>query len=431
MAPVDILDAREQRAAFQQELLAQNSGAVLVCIKANYPGPDKHTPHTSFTVHLLAREIEDSIPVIGRWETDTCEGTAVYFISAGAAVPIKDAMMRLENNHPLGRLIDIDVLSSRGAVSRRDMGYPERTCFICNEPARICARMRRHPVETIQKYYRDTVEDWCARDATRSVLFALVAEAACRPKFGLVTPFSQGRHRDMDYPLLVRSAFAIAPLITEATAMIDALRKPEDVFHDLRHAGVGIERKMLEVTGGVNTHRGAVFTFLLVLMAMRLDHAVPLSERIRMLAAPVAEDFQAIEKKAAQGTPLSHGEQVYMQYGEGGIRALALAGFPRVFNDYLPFFLVQEDEPNTALARTLLHIMATCDDTTVLYRNGIDALREVQRGAADVLAGKKEMMLFNDECIRRGISAGGCADLLALVVFLTVHGKKGHDAGTV
>jgi triphosphoribosyl-dephospho-CoA synthetase len=68
-------------------------------------------------------------------------------------------------------------------------------------------------------------------------------------------------------------------------------------------------------------------------------------------------------------------------------------------------------------------LLAEVEDTNLLYRGGPEGLRLVQEEAKKILAGPEaeyeQRLLFLDEvCIRKNLSPGGCADLLALGLFL-------------
>ena len=74
----------------------------------------------------------------------------------------------------------------------------------------------------------------------------------------------------------------------------------------------------------------------------------------------------------------------------------------------------------------LLSIMAQLEDTCVLYRGGLKGAAAVKNGARAVLAaggpgseaGDVELQRFDRELIRRNLSPGGSADLLAATLFL-------------
>lgn len=103
---------------------------------------------------------------------------------------------------------------------------------------------------------------------------AAVLEAAVSPKPGLVCLGSNGAHRDMDYPMFVRSAKALRPYFAQAHALGQATRglAPGQVFARLRPLGMRAEQCMLQATGGINTHKGLIFSLGLFCTAVgRLD----------------------------------------------------------------------------------------------------------------------------------------------------------------
>ena len=84
------------------------------------------------------------------YELDT--GHEAYFVVNTDARTLKAYTLQLENQHPLGRLFDFDVIGPDGsAVSREDLGNPKRKCLLCDEDAHVCARSKRHPMEELTK----------------------------------------------------------------------------------------------------------------------------------------------------------------------------------------------------------------------------------------------------------------------------------------
>ncbi|MDY5959933.1 MAG: citrate lyase holo-[acyl-carrier protein] synthase, partial [Lactobacillus amylovorus] len=59
-----------------------------------------------------------------------------------------------EDHAELVVLFYADVLEKykNAAISRRDLGPSPRKCFICDRPAKECARSRRHSVAEMQDY---------------------------------------------------------------------------------------------------------------------------------------------------------------------------------------------------------------------------------------------------------------------------------------
>lgn len=148
--PKEILDAREHRAERQLSMLACN-GDCVISFTLNIPGPVKLNSliRKSFTKGLekIERKLKknhiDVIQKEQRVEETGCE--ALFSVACDDVLKIKGMMVVIEENHPLGRLYDIDVISKEGVpVSRIMLGYPVRRCLLCDRMAHECARSQRH-----------------------------------------------------------------------------------------------------------------------------------------------------------------------------------------------------------------------------------------------------------------------------------------------
>ena len=269
---------------------------------------------------------------------------------------------------------------------------------------------------------------------------ALLDEAALFPKPGLVDPVSQGAHSDMDFTTLVRSAAALQQGFYEcarigyksaaqAQPIAAAIRKR------LRTVGLALEKAMFAETHGVNTHKGAIFIFAYLLGAAGLlsgatqldgirsvvESMETLCAQVRVLAAGLcSEDMAGVSAKRT----LTHGEQVFLQYGCTGIRGEAEAGLPLVQRNVAYLAGLTHLTQRDAYLYTLLHIIAENKDTNVLFRAGSTALRDLQtRCASIVKSGATGATLYaavealDAYCIKRHISPGGSADIFAAVLF--------------
>ncbi|WP_043176724.1 triphosphoribosyl-dephospho-CoA synthase, partial [Burkholderia ambifaria] len=95
-------------------------------------------------------------------------------------------------------------------------------------------------------------------DAERIAALAehsLVLEIDTYPKPGLVSHVDTGSHADMDAAMFARSAAVLRPYFAE---LAEAGARDADMAV-LRKIGLRAEHAMLAATGGVNTHRGAIF----------------------------------------------------------------------------------------------------------------------------------------------------------------------------
>ena len=69
---------------------------------------------------------------------------AIYVVDVKPRL-LKSATVELEDQHPLGRLWDLEVVApGQRVLSRKLLGLPERRCLVCERPASECGRARRH-----------------------------------------------------------------------------------------------------------------------------------------------------------------------------------------------------------------------------------------------------------------------------------------------
>jgi triphosphoribosyl-dephospho-CoA synthase len=117
----------------------------------------------------------------------------------------------------------------------------------------MIAAIRANSARSIPTHRRenDLVVELIAQQATR----ALLHEVATWPKPGLVSHVDNGSHRDMDASILLASIDVLNPFFAE---LARAGRKQAEM-NTLRMVGLRAEAAMLAATGGINTHRGAIF----------------------------------------------------------------------------------------------------------------------------------------------------------------------------
>ena len=144
-----VLLAREQRVARQKSLLGWNDGC-LVCLTVNLPGPVKRCPAGDRIFSYGRLALYRTLPISYAQIHEGPAGCEGFFIVQGKAAAVKAQACALEDEHPLGRLWDIDVLSPAGChLSRQDFGMPSRRCLLCSRDAAVCARSRAHPVNDL------------------------------------------------------------------------------------------------------------------------------------------------------------------------------------------------------------------------------------------------------------------------------------------
>lgn len=252
---------------------------------------------------------------------------------------------------------------------------------------------------------------------------ALREEIELLPKPGLVDRESNGAHRDMCHSLFIKSIEAISPWFESFYIM--GLNYPEldssAFLASLRPIGLACEQAMFEATGGVNTHKGGIFSLGLLCSAagqLTAQNQIVTVESICNKVSQICNGM--VRRELAQGVAKTAGARIYKKYGFPGARGEAESGFHLVRTKVLPFWQVNIDK-DKALLFCLLTLMAHNCDTNLISRGGIEGLTFVQQYARRLLLTDwnfDDLRLMDAEMIRRNLSPGGSADLLAVSFFL-------------
>lgn len=274
-----------------------------------------------------------------------------------------------------------------------------------------------------------------SQEIGRFAVQSLLYEAAVTPKPGLVDRRNAGAHKDMDCFTFFTSAAALAPYFTQfaQTGADCSQQEPKAVFRQIRPIGIAAEQCMFAATAGVNTHKGAIFSLGLVctaagvlLAAGTALTAKRVADYVRKMTEGIcAEEYRGIKAKKN----LTKGEQIYLQYGLKGVRGEAEQGFPSVLNYSYPVLedcLLRGRALNESMLQAYLHLAGNVDDTNVLGRHDMEISMYVKGETQKLLkaggALKPEnialLEAMDEDFIAKNISPGGCADLVALTMFL-------------
>ena len=281
---------------------------------------------------------------------------------------------------------------------------------------------------------------------------ALQAELDTTPKPGLVDKDNNGAHRDMDHALMQLSINTLHPYFVRLAFLGFADTLPSHTV--IRDAGIEAEKAMLEATNGVNTHKGALFSMGLAVVAAAYEEKKAAANKevrgkereeeylsslqltIKALAASFPDTSGTHGSKAKQ---LSNGTTTIK-----GALDNAREGYEKLFAEWLPFYNERRKSHDAhALHKTLLRIMCDLDDTNVIYRTNVATAEEVKQEARALLASFEEAYAAEDKekcasaieekCAsaellalkdmdrrytERNISPGGAADMLSLTVFI-------------
>lgn len=261
---------------------------------------------------------------------------------------------------------------------------------------------------------------------------ALLEEVYTSPKPGLVDLYSSGAHKDMDIVTFERSAAALEPYF--ASMALEGMifpGAPRLLFENIRRIGVSAEEAMYQATDGVNTHKGLIFHVGILSGAagacIWTGKGLTLKALMEMEQAMVRDTL--LREVENMGQYLSNGEKNLEKYGTLGARGEAISGYSSVMEISLPRMferLGERKDWNLIKLEALFMLMSQVEDSNILARHNPKVLSEVQSLAKDFLRNggiyRDSSILIlkhmDREFIKRNISAGGCADLLAVTIFL-------------
>ena len=433
----DILDAREKRAQKQRDLLTKYQKP-LICFTMNIPGPEKLNRDISIGFSVGNWFIKDGLTgrdVLHAEKHRKPTGCEAYYVVDLPAKDLKLLAIEIEDTDPIGRLFDIDVLDVDGQkLSRESLGFARRKCLICDRDAALCARSRAHSVAQLQDrtgfLLYLAARQWLTEYVAVRAFLALNKEFTTTPKPGLVDRNNRGSHPDMGIKHFFASANALRPYFCRFTEEGFLTRElpPQETFRRIRPIGMEAEQAMLKATHGVNTHKGAIFSLgILCAAAGRISPEFWQPEKLLAECAAMTQgltehDFAGITLENAN----TAGERLYAQFGITGVRGQAQAGFPAVLDVGLPMLrqgLSRGLSYNDAGCVALLYLLTAVDDTNLIHRSDRQTQLQIQKEIAELLKkdpfpDMKTIEELDREFIKRNLSPGGSADLLAITYFL-------------
>lgn len=266
---------------------------------------------------------------------------------------------------------------------------------------------------------------------------ALELELATFPKPGLVSHRDSGSHDDMDASTFQASILVLVPFFAELAGAGSKLAPMET----LRAIGLRAEAAMMRATGGVNTHRGAIFGIGLLCAAAGAQMGESIAAKFKgavrrnSLGLTVREVWGPAINSDASETG-SNGSQAFWRYGAGGARSEAAAGFPSVYRAGLPGLRLgrklSNGDEEAARVQACFALVGAVEDTNLLHRGGEDGARYARNIANRFLAHggvgspfwKRDAAAIHHDFVMRRLSPGGCADLLSMTLLVDALGRE-------
>ncbi|MCG8579067.1 MAG: triphosphoribosyl-dephospho-CoA synthase [Bacteroidales bacterium] len=448
-----LLEAREKRQ--NDKLKMVSNGYHLVSLQLNIPGLPKSNCNLLSFIRLVEREFSCFLLSQNpnfKWQKKErwhdFSGDSIIFLFKASQINVdklKDITERFEESFELGRIVDLDVLSSYGVPVSSGKA---KACFICESVAENCRKVKRHSIEEVRLTMLEAIASFLQKQKNNELVnklasFAikgLLHEVSLTPKPGLVCRNSNGSHTDMDFITFINSVSALSPYFVEINKFALSFEGADvgEALPYIRTIGLKMEEAMFKATGGVNTHKGAVF--LMALSCFAVVRVIKKTGYLRLNA------FSSVIQQLTRGmvqkelclvgdeTDLTHGQQCFKKYGlqGAGARGEAEQGLPTVLHHAMPFLMERLNksyssytnlELNELLIPVLLKVISVNNDTNILYRHDKTILETVKRKAYEALQGwdNGDRLLYDQFvawCNDKRISPGGSADLLAITITL-------------
>lgn len=392
---MNLLDLRENRIRVIESYLEKYD--YIIVVKCNYPGSEKRTIFTNYLVYEIYMEaLKEGFSKISQ-EFDQ-EGLIFYMTGDFSKEEAKKRALAIEEGHELGRLVDLDVFTKSGQISRADFGIGPRKCYLCEDLAVVCARSRKHEIGEIKDFFTGKILTYIFNNPIERIsAFAMANEVMRTISFGTVNVRTRGNHNDMDFDDFLLST----SLISKGVARMERGLS----FKSLRTYGLELEREMLEKIGA-NTHKGMIFHLLIIFSAYKLGQdRESFREKIRLMGEESLKDLEDESLRASL---------YFRKYGLKGARGQAASGYEDIYTKYLALL-----EKGQALDNIFLKILEDCEDSNIINRTDIDTYREF-KSLVRGLSSQADLEGLEEYARVKGISPGGSADTLALslVIYL-------------
>lgn len=260
---------------------------------------------------------------------------------------------------------------------------------------------------------------------------AIVLEVCASPKPGMVTRFSNGSHQDMSIlTFAMSSAILIKTFHDLQQTGYSFVGPPEKLLPVIRAYGIKAEHRLLQVTKGVNTQRGILFSGGILsaaagYAAARKKMRAHLLTVVRQMTAGLVQR----ELKGGKKEGGTAGERLFRDCQVVGIRGEVEKGFPSVTEYGLPALkeaFARGADLNDALVHSLLSLMTVVEDSNVIWRTDLTTAQEVRDTAREILdegsvfstSGREKLSAAEKYFVSRRISPGGSADLLSITIAL-------------
>lgn len=402
----NVLIGREERAKLIDNYLKDYK--TVISIKPNIPGEDKNSNLSYLIINAFSFLIDYQNYIFCLADNNDDGPFIVLANNEMDEIQIKTIMTNIEEQHELGRFIDIDVYGKSGLLSRN----LKRKCIICNDDVVVCRRNNNHSFQEIISLIRYQVKKFYTNILNQIIDESIMGELNLEPKFGLVTPTSAGSHQDMDYEIMLKAKKTIVPHLIDLFFLSSESNIDSTLVEELRKVGKSAETDMLGATDNINAYKGLVFNLGLIISAFGVKLSRNCNDNIFSIVKKLAALLLIDDNYDSD----SFGDFAYRHYNITGVKGQALSGF----KDVQKGFKLLVDYSKKAKLQLLIYYISTIDDTTFLKRaRSFEFYQEVKQIFSMINPSNEEELIgLTNYCVKHNLSFGGSADLLVVTIFI-------------
>lgn len=408
-----ILEDREKRINIINNLLKEYN---VLSLKINVMGNDKNIRFAKVLLRLYESYIDNNFynkkyKYITKTKYFTYDGTYVLY-AFPKEIHLKDILIKIEESEEVGRLLDLDYYEEIKVInnifcSESIRRTSPRKCLICDDNVYTCMRNKKHSLEELidksEELTYKKIEDIVRKSIRKSMLMELDLD----PKFGLVTPVTNGSHKDMNYQLMRKSQDVIIPYLVEMFK-VGYFNDKYQIFDRINKIGIEAEKAMYESTNNINTYKGLIFCLGLIVSATGyvIANDLMLEDIFQTI-----RDIYSVSNHYNINNTNTYGYKVYKEQNFGGVRREAALGFPSVKSAL---------NVSTSTLVTLVHLIIISEDSVLFKRcktkEKYNQVKEVFKhlNCNDL----EEVRNLTEEMIEENLSFGGSADLLVCTLFI-------------
>lgn len=435
-----ILEAKENRARLRKHFYEDRK--LSLSLSLNIAGYPKTNYKISLFFNIVLQELKQLLlanRIIIDEEFEKVDEAGNYFICSVNAYKktsfdIKELTEKFEEQHELGRFIDVDIVNEGGKyISSNKL----KLCYFCKEKAAIvCMREKNHSYKELRSYVLKQIENYLLKINKNNIisklselaLKSILYEVSLTPKPGLVDFANSGSHTDMNYYTFLESSSAISQFFKKFAELGYLYRNNlSRALSEIRLIGLQTEAEMFKATKGVNTQKGIIFLIGISLFSASYVFSTEKGfNNLSFIKTVKSICSGLVNRELLNMTEYkTHGEICYKNFGlkGAGVRLEVEKGFPTVFNFALPvlekyFISNNKKDIDFALKKTLLVIISKNNDSNILYRKGEHVLEKLKRLATDAFENFEFYKDLINFCKKENVSPGGSADLLAVSIFI-------------